>query len=140
MKTIQRATSTAIFLAAGVVAIDHAVQATPYWRCPNGFTFAVNNAGTGAHCAESGNTAFGPINCPRLKIAGQTFGALQVAKSGKDVCRATAVVGGFRQSSDGPPLPCSPGYEYAEDYQGNVDKCTKTPTHNAPSVQFDSSP
>lgn len=140
MKTIQRATATAVFIAIGLGASDHAAQATPYWRCPNGFNFAVNNAGTGAHCAQAGNTVAEPIGCPRLKIGVQSFGALQVAKPDKDVCRATAVIGGFKQSSDGPPLPCKVGYDYEEDFQGQVDKCVKRPAHNAPSVQFESSP
>ena len=116
------------------------VLATPYFKCASGYTFHVNNAGTGAHCKKMVNDLVKPISCPNVTIpgVGSSVGTFPFVKPGKDICRGQVKVAGVTQTTDHAPLACPTGYSYKKNYQGTKDRCVKSGgwVYKAPTVQF----
>jgi len=116
------------------------IQAAPYFKCQSGYSFDVNNAGTGAHCKKNLAPKVKPISCPNVNFLGKRIGTFPKAKSGKDICRGQVTVAGVTQTTDHQPLACPTGYSYKKNHQGNKDRCVKPGgwVFKAPTVQFNS--
>lgn len=119
---------------------NNVASALPYFKCTSGYTFDMNNAGTGSHCKKQIAPKVKPISCPHVKILGTSVGTFQVSKYGKDKCKGTLKVGGVTNSTEISPVACPSGYSYKKNYAGNKDRCVKPGgwIFKAPTVQFNS--
>jgi hypothetical protein len=119
-------------------------QAETYWKCGSG-EFRLNAAKNGAHCFKAGSNNDVTINCPQAPVpmSNKKIGTFPKAKSGKDTCEVKIdLPGGGENTLVLDPLPCSAGYDYAQNASGNTDKCRKTnpPTISKPDQSFTSTP
>jgi hypothetical protein len=132
----------AAVLAGGVLLPTQSAFAEPYWRCPSGWTFRVNAAGTGAQCRRRATDTVTPIICPNVTIITQTIGTVVSVRSGRDRCVGEVNVAGVINRTEHDPLPCQLGYDHVENREGNADRCVKrgVTEHQAPSARFESTP
>ena len=129
-----------VLMASGQMLSGTQALALPYFKCQSGYTFDINNAGTGAHCKKKIAPKVKPISCPNVTFLGRRIGTFANAKSGKDICRGQIKIAGVTQTTDHAPLACPTGYSYKRNYSGNRDRCVKSGgwVFKAPTVQFNS--
>jgi hypothetical protein len=135
--------SVFVLLGAGLAVLPaQTAEAGPYWRCPAGWTFRVNSAGTGAQCFRRTSNEVQPINCPNVTVFGQPVGTFAQARAGQDKCIGETRVAGVVNRTEHDPLPCPAGYRYRQDHVSTGDRCVKSGElqHRSPSAQFESTP
>ena len=140
MKSVIKVIVIGALLASGHMLSGTAALAAPYFKCQSGYTFDMNNAGTGAHCKKQIAPKVKPLSCPSVTFMGARIGTFPYTKAGRDVCRGQTKIAGVTQTTDHAPLRCPTGYSYKQNYSGNRDKCVKPGgwVYKAPTVQFNS--
>jgi hypothetical protein len=134
--------ASVVLMAGQALAPGQEAEASPYWRCPAGWTFRVNSAGTGAQCHRQVSDEVAPIDCPNINFLGRDVGTFPHARRGRDKCVGTVTVAGVNNRTEHDPGPCPAGFEYRVDHTRNGDRCVKPGgiEHRAPSSRFESTP
>lgn len=135
--------SACVLLGAGLAVLPaETAEAGPYWRCPAGWSFQINAAGTGAQCFRRTSNDVQPINCPNVTVFGQPVDTFVQARTGQDKCIGETRVAGVVNRTEHDPLPCPAGYSYRQDHVSTGDRCVKSGElqHQAPSARFESTP
>ena len=136
-------TSACVVLSTGLSVLPaQTADAAPYWRCPTGWTYRVNSAGTGAQCRRRTSDDVKPIYCPNVTVLNKSYGTFPQSRSGRDKCVGGMAVAGVSNTTEHDPGPCPVGYQYIENHQRTADRCVKRGElqHRAPSAQFQSTP
>lgn len=132
-----------VLLSSGLTMLPaQTAEASPYWRCPTGWTYRVNSAGTGAQCWRRTSDDVKPINCPYVTFLGQSVGTFPQSRTARDKCVGGVTVAGVSNKTEHDPMPCPVGFQYRENHQRTADRCVKPGElqHRAPSAQFQSTP
>lgn len=135
--------SAYVVLSSGLAVMPaQTAEASPYWRCPTGWTYRANSAGTGAQCRRRTSDDVKPIYCPNVTFLGQSIGTFPQSRTGRDKCVGGVTVAGVANKTEHDPGPCPIGYQYRENHQRTADRCVKPGElqHRAPSAQFQSTP
>lgn len=119
--------------------LTQVVMAVPYFRCPDGFDFVLNQRTKGVHCSRNNAAVTGPIICPSVPTQSGALQTSAAAQARQDVCVGQFVQSGRRQPIERNPLPCPNGFDYVLDLNGLGDRCVRPAGWEfiPPSVRFE---